>query len=149
MTITINPLQRQDRNEWESLYRGYAEFYKVPMEQSTLDQVWHWIFDSNTEFFAFMAKDNNGNGLGLMHFRAMPSPIRGALVGFLDDMYIIPNARGQGLVDDMFAVLKQQARIKGCPFVRWITAEDNYRGRAVYDRVSSKTHWQTYQMACD
>ena len=30
--------------------------------------------------------------------------------------------------------------------IRWITAEDNYRGRAVYDRVAVKTKWLTYEI---
>ncbi len=30
--------------------------------------------------------------------------------------------------------------------MRWITAEDNYRGRSVYDRVALKTSWITYNI---
>jgi hypothetical protein len=30
--------------------------------------------------------------------------------------------------------------------MRWITAENNYRGRGVYDKLSDKTQWVTYQM---
>ena len=31
--------------------------------------------------------------------------------------------------------------------VRWITADDNYRGRAKYDQHASRTMWITYDMA--
>ena len=34
---------------------------------------------------------------------------------------------------------------QGWPVIRWITAENNYRARALYDRLSDKTHWVTYQ----
>ncbi|WP_238377070.1 hypothetical protein [Neptunomonas antarctica] len=37
----------------------------------------------------------------------------------------------------------------GWPLVRWITAENNYRARSVYDKLATKTHWQTYQLAID
>jgi hypothetical protein len=30
--------------------------------------------------------------------------------------------------------------------IRWITADDNYRGRTVYDRVADKTKWLTYEI---
>ena len=29
---------------------------------------------------------------------------------------------------------------------RWITADDNYRARTLYDRVAKKTAWNTYEI---
>jgi len=31
--------------------------------------------------------------------------------------------------------------------VRWITADDNYRAQALYDKVATRTHWVTYDAA--
>jgi hypothetical protein len=30
--------------------------------------------------------------------------------------------------------------------IRWITADDNYRARAVYDRLGERTKWLTYDI---
>jgi ribosomal protein S18 acetylase RimI-like enzyme len=136
-----------DRSAWEVLYHGYAEFYQVPMNDEILGTVWDWIQDENNPFFGLMAKDENGKVLGLMHCRQMPSPLRGALVGFLDDLFVSPDARGQGVVEALYDALNTLGKEQGWPFIRWITAEDNYRGRAVYDKLSDKTGWVTYQMA--
>lgn len=146
MKIVVSELSLQDRVEWEALYYGYAEFYKVPMNQEILDNVWSWIFDKNNAFYALVAKDDTGRYLGLMHYRAMPSPLRGKRVGFLDDLFIKPEFRGNGIVDALYEALKRSALDKGWPFIRWITAENNYRGRGVYDKLSDKTQWVTYQM---
>lgn len=145
MKIVVNELSVQDKAQWQALYRGYAEFYKVPMNQDVLDTVWSWIFDENNAFYALVAKDDAGQCLGLMHYRAMPSPLRGQWVGFLDDLFIKPECRGQGIVEVLYESLNESAVDKGWPFVRWITAENNYRGRGVYDKLSDKTHWVTYQ----
>ncbi len=147
MTLTVNNISRQDRTRWQALYHGYAEFYQVPMNDEILDTVWGWIHDESHPFFGLIAKDAAGNALGFMHCRQMASPLRGALVGFLDDLFVTPDARGQGVVEALYDSLRELARRQGWPFVRWITAEDNYRGRAVYDRLSDKTDWVTYQMA--
>jgi hypothetical protein len=64
------------------------------MDQVILDTVWSWIFDEDNEFYALVAKNGSDKYLGLMHYRAMPSPLRGALIGFLDDLYVKPEARG-------------------------------------------------------
>jgi len=76
----------------------------------------------------------------------MPSPLRGKTVGFLDDLFVDPAARGNGVVDALFEALNREADARGWPFVRWITADDNYRGRSVYDKLAKKTQWNTYQM---
>ncbi|GAA5315156.1 MAG: GNAT family N-acetyltransferase [Candidatus Pelagadaptatus aseana] len=149
MDITVEPLTEDDRSQWQQLYRAYADFYEMPMDQQILDRVWGWIFDQGNAFYCQVAKTDSGLLLGLMHFRAMPSPLRGATVGFLDDLYVSPEHRGSGVVDALFAALQQQADDRGWPFVRWITADDNYRGRGVYDKVANKTQWVTYQMAVE
>lgn len=147
MKIIVCELDLHDKSQWQGLYRSYAQFYKVPMDEKTLDTVWAWIFDQKQEFYALVAKDESGTCLGLMHYRAMPSPLRGTWVGFLDDLFIQPEHRGQGIVDALYQALNDSAAQKGWPFVRWITADNNYRGRAVYDKLSEKTQWVTYQMA--
>jgi len=147
MTISVARLETADRAAWEVLYYGYAEFYQVPMNDQILDTVWGWIHDDSNPFYGLIAKDANGKALGLMHCRQMASPLRGALVGFLDDLFVSPDARGQGVVEKLYAALNELGKQRGWPFIRWITAEDNYRGRAVYDKLSEKTHWVTYQMA--
>lgn len=146
MNIQVVDLQEQDKSAWQLLYQAYADFYQVPMSQQILDEVWSWIHDANSTFFGKMAKNENGEALGMMHFREMPSPLRGAHAGFLDDLFVKPEFRGEGVVDALFEELKRQAESKAWPFVRWITADNNYRGRAVYDRVAQKTKWQTYQL---
>ena len=146
MSVTVTPLAQDDRAQWETLYHGYAEFYHMPMTAETLDTLWSWIFDDANPFYSLIAKNSDGEAVGLMHYRAMPSPIRGAIVGFLDDLFVKPEQRGQGVVDALFKALNDSAKAQGWPFVRWITADDNYRGRGVYDKLSDKTHWVTYQM---
>jgi GNAT superfamily N-acetyltransferase len=147
--ISVTALSVEDREQWQRLYYGYADFYQVPMNQTILDAVWSWIFDDAQEFYALIAKDYMGNAIGFMHYREMLSPLRGAAVGFLDDLYVDSVMRGSGVVELLFAELNEAAKERGWPLVKWITAENNYRARAVYDKLAIKTHWQTYQLATD
>ena len=146
MGVTVSALRADERRAWEGLYRGYAEFYKMPMNDEILGRVWSWIFDAETPFYALVARSQDGALAGFMHYREMPSPLRGREVGFLDDLFVDPNARGNGAVDALFEALSSEAAEQGWPIVRWITADDNYRARSVYDRLAKKTHWVTYQL---
>ncbi len=146
MTISVTPLQKEDRKDWQTLYQGYADFYQVPMTDAILDQVWSWIFDKDFAFFALIAKDDRGKAIGLMHAREMPSPLRGKMVGFLDDLFVDPDYRGSGCVQALYEALDQLGQQRAWPFIRWITAENNYRARNLYDKIAEKTPWLTYQM---
>jgi len=94
MMVTVTNIELADRGDWELLYHGYAEFYQVPMNEQILDTVWDWIHDTDNPFFGLIARNADDKALGLMHCRQMPSPLRGALVGFLDDLFVDPEARG-------------------------------------------------------
>ena len=36
----IREIQLKDKNQWEKLYKGYADFYKVEMNDKILQTVW-------------------------------------------------------------------------------------------------------------
>ena len=144
--MRVESLKINDKEQWRKLYQGYADFYKMPMNDDILDTVWSWIFDEENKFYAIGARSSQGNLVGFMHFREMPSPLRGSLIGFLDDLYVHPDYRGSGVVQSLFKELKSLAQKNYWPYVRWITASDNQRARAVYDKISGTIDFVTYQM---
>ena len=46
----------------------------------------------------------------------------------------------------MIAGIEALGRARGWSVIRWITAADNARARAVYDRVAVETPWVTYDI---
>lgn len=146
MTVTVRRLADGDRAAWEGLYAGYAEFYRVTQTPEMRARVWRWIFDPTHEVEAFVAEDDGGHILGLAHFRAFARPLSASTGGFLDDLFVTPGARGQGAADALIDALAAEGRARGWTVIRWITAEDNYRARAVYDRMAERTKWVTYDI---
>ena len=110
--MRVESLKINDKKQWCELYQGYADFYKMPMNDDILDTVWSWIFDEENKFYAIGARSSQGNLVGFMHFREMPSPLRGSLIGFLDDLYVHPDHRGSGVVQSLFKELKSLAERK-------------------------------------
>ena len=119
------------------------------MNNEILDTVWNQIFDEDVAFYDLVANNEEKRPVGLMHFREMASPLRGKNVGFLDDLFVVPmESRGTGVEDEMFQKLTAESTDNGWPFVRQIKAENNYRGRGVYDRIAENTKQVTYQHEC-
>ncbi|NEY91939.1 GNAT family N-acetyltransferase [Tabrizicola oligotrophica] len=143
--MLIRPPVAADRPDWERLYAGYAAFYKVAQTPEMRATVWTWLFDPSHQTRGLVA-EHQGRLIGLAHFRPFARPLSASTGGFLDDLFVDPAARGSGAADALIAAIADEGRKLGWTVIRWITAEDNYRARALYDRVAEKTRWATYDI---
>jgi hypothetical protein len=130
---------------WLSLYKLYAEFYNTSLSKSGIKTTWEWLIDTNHPCTGIVVLEDNLL-VGLAHFREMPSPLRGTNIGFLDDLFVLPEKRGGKVVTLLIEELKKGAIEKNWGIIRWITQDNNYRARNLYDKISQKTDWNTYEM---
>jgi GNAT superfamily N-acetyltransferase len=145
-TPSILPVALHHRAAWDRLYAGYADFYRVTQTPEMRDRVWSWLHDPAHEVNGLIA-ESDGVPVGLAHWRCFARPLSASTGCFLDDLFVDPAARGQRVADALILHLGAMARARGWSVVRWITADDNYRGRGVYDRVAKRTMWITYDHA--
>ena len=144
--VVVRPVADGDREAWNTLYRGYRDFYRKPHDPAVLDTVWCWLMDPAHETRGLLA-ERDGEPLGLAHFRRFARPIDGAHGLYLDDLFTAPAARGAGAGSAILRRLAEVARDEGASLVRWITAEDNRTARSLYDRLARQTPWVTYDLA--
>lgn len=142
----VRAVREEDRPQWDSLYAGYAEFYGVAQTPAMRDTVWSWLHDEGAEVRGLVAEGEEGRLVGLTHFRPFARPLSATTGCFLDDLFVHPEARGLRVADALIAAVREVAKQNGWSVVRWITADDNYRARGVYDRVAAKTDWVTYDI---
>jgi GNAT superfamily N-acetyltransferase len=145
-TFRIRPVAPQDRAGWDDLYQGYADFYRVTQTPAMRDTVWGWLHDPAALQEGLVAEAPDGTLIGLAHYRPFARPLSATTGGFLDDLFVAPAARGSGAAEALIAELKAIAARRGWSVLRWITAKDNARARALYDRVATRTHWVTYDL---
>jgi len=134
-----------DRAQWGVLYAGYAAFYGVEQTEAMRERVWGWINDPAHEVEALVA-EADGRLVGMAHFRPFARPLSASTGGFLDDLFVAPEARGSGAAPALIDALADEGRARGWSVVRWITADDNARARALYDRMATATRWVTYDL---
>ena len=146
MGNAVRLLREEDRPDWERLYEGYAAFYKVTQTPEMRQTVWSWIMDPSKEVEGLAALDEAGTLHGIAHFRPFARPLSATVGGFLDDLFVDPRTRGLGVADALLNRLKEEGLRREWSVIRWITAEDNYRARAVYDRLAERTKWITYDI---
>ena len=146
MSVQIRPIMASDRSVWDRLFAGYATFYKVDQTDEMRDRVFGWLMDAEHTSNGLVAEDAKGEVIGFAHYRPFVSQLSARTNGFLDDLYVDPTSRGSGAAEALINAVGDIARDKGWGVVRWITADDNYRGRGVYDKLATRTMWISYDM---
>lgn len=143
--VRVRPVRGGDFDRWRVLYRGYAEFYAEPQTDEMVERVWSWLLDPAHEVQGLVAEDHR-DLIGLAHYRQFARPLAASIGCYLDDLFVDPGRRGGGAADLLLQELARLATLNGWSVVRWITADDNYRGRSKYDRYATRTPWITYDM---
>ena len=143
--LRVRPVHEDDFEQWRALYGKYAAFYRVEQSDDMVRQAWTWLCDPTHEVSGLVVEDDRHTLLGLAHFRPFARPLSATIGCFLDDLFVDPAARGTGAADLMLTELSRIASTQ-LEAVRWITADDNYRGRGKYDQYASRTTWVTYDM---
>ena len=141
----IREIQLKDKEQWEKLYRGYANFYKVEMNDKILQTVWKWLNDNSHELKG-IGYEANGKIIGLAHYRKLLSPLKGKYIGYLDDIFVDPEYRGQKIGEKLLDKIKEISKANNWNLVRWQTDEDNLRAKKLYDKVAIKTKKNVYEL---
>ena len=141
----IREIKFSDKEEWKDLYRGYADFYKVEMNEEILKTVWGWLHDKSHDVKGIVYEHEN-KIVGFAHYRRMPRPLRGKYIGFLDDIYVEPKQRGKKIGEKLIYALNKISKKNNWDLIRWITQDNNRRAKSLYDRVAKKTSWSLYEL---
>ena len=143
--MIIRAVMAADHAAWQQLYAGYAAFYGVTQTDEMRAVVWGWLMDADHGTEGLVA-ELDGVVVGLAHYRAFARPLSASVGGFLDDLFVSAEARGSGAAEALVEGVAEIGRARGWTLIRWITAEDNYRARGLYDRVAEKAKWVTYDI---
>lgn len=146
MTLAIRDAAPADEGAWRALWAGYLAFYRVTLAPEITTHTWGRMMDPTGTLKARLAC-LDGRVVGFaMHLHHASSWVIGADC-YLEDLFVAPEARGQGiaraLIDDLVAL----ARAKGWHRLYWHTDQDNADARRLYDSYVQADGHIRYRMA--
>ena len=144
MTVSIRRLEEADRNRWQDLFLDYFEFYEVTVPDNGFDQVWRWIFDPHNDFWCNLAVNDDGRIIGFAHYQLWHSTLTASMACYLADLFVEPPARGIGAGRLLIDSVMTFARDEGLSSVDWLTQDNNYAGRQLYDSYQPKSDFIFY-----
>ena len=137
--LEICDIQQKHYEVWIELYHKYAEYYQVDIPKDNFDLTWKWLTSENYPFWGILA-DVDSKIVGFAHFRSLPSPLDSCEVGFLDDLFVLQEYRGKKIGYSLIEKVHQIGKSKNWPYINWITKDDNYTARTLYDKISTKNY---------
>jgi len=144
MELHIAPPTAGDRADWERLARGYKEFYKTIVPDSGYAATWDRLLREK-EVFALGAW-SDGKLVGIAH-SLFHTTIWTPTTCYLQDLFVDPSARGQGVARALIERVATIARERGAQRLYWHTQEHNATARALYDKLAKFNGFVRYDFA--
>jgi GNAT superfamily N-acetyltransferase len=82
--------------------------------------------------------------LGFAHFFDLPEIVFARRCGALDDLFVRPSARRQGVAQALIEGLTAIGRSRGWSHLRWIVPETDQAAIALYERIAARAPWRSY-----
>lgn len=128
------------------LMRGYCDFYESsPPDDALLTMSRALIAAPDCEGVQFIAYDSDRRGLGFATIFWLWSTTRAARIGLMNDLFVVPDARGRRVGERLIEHCVEAVRKRGAARLQWQTALDNRTAQALYDRVGgARERWLDY-----
>jgi GNAT superfamily N-acetyltransferase len=147
-SFLIRAVEPADFESWKPLWDGYNAFYgregatALPAEIS--NRTWARFFDPYEPVHALVA-EQEGRLLGLVHYIFHRSTISLTTNCYLQDLFTLESARGQGVGRALIEEVYRRTQIAGSSRVYWHTHETNATAMQLYDKVAENSGFVVYR----
>jgi GNAT superfamily N-acetyltransferase len=142
--LVIRPLNPDERSAWEPLWQGYLTFYESQVSTETTDVLWKRLHDAGEPMFVLGAF-SGGRLVGIVQYLFHRSCWTIGDYCYLQDLFVLPEARGLGAGRALIEAVERAARAQGASRVHWLTKEDNHAARALYDKLADRSGFIQYR----
>jgi GNAT superfamily N-acetyltransferase len=136
--VEVRPARTDEIEEMLPLIRAYCEFYETEPDDQGLRSMFETLISEPSQGAIFIARDG-GRAVGFAALDWKWSSLKAARIGYLEDLFVDPEARGRGIADALIEVCAERCRELGMPALEWLTAPDNHRAQKVYNRTGAES----------
>jgi GNAT superfamily N-acetyltransferase len=150
--IILRPPAPEEFERWLKLWDGYNAFYgrsgptALPADITRI--TWQRFFDPASPVHACIAV-RGGHFLGLVHYLYHLSTTAQGPSCYLQDLFTVEEARGQGIGSALIRHVYAEAKRAGASCVYWQTHETNGTARRLYDTLSAHSGFLVYETCLD
>ena len=142
--MTFVPLDRLSFPTWQSLWLEYLGSRAPDGDVRTQEATFARLTDPSVNLHGIAAM--NEQAIGFAHFYYHPSTWTTSENCCLQDLYVVPSARGQRLGKTLIQAVGAIAKRQGCSVLHWQTRESNVAAQAVYAQLAARTDFISYRL---
>jgi GNAT superfamily N-acetyltransferase len=135
--VEVRPAREDEIDELMPLMRAYCEFYESDPPDEGVEEMLRTLITDPSQGAVFIARQD-GKAVGVANLDWKWSSLKGAKVGYLEDLFVDPDARGSGTADALIRICADRCRELGMPALLWATMPDNHRAQKVYNRSGAE-----------
>ena len=143
--LSVRALRADDEPQWRALWTDYLAFYETSVTEEVYASTFARLLGPDIRDFNALVAERDGRLLGLTHYLFHRHAWRIEEVCYLQDLYALPEARGQGVGRALIEAVYAAADAHGAPAVYWLTQDFNLTARKLYDRIGRLTPFVKYQ----
>lgn len=143
--LIVRALRAEDEPAWRDLWTAYLAFYESSVEPPVYASTFARLLGDDPRDFSALVAERDGRLVGLTHYLFHRHAWKIADVCYLQDLYAVPEARGQGVGRALIEAVYEAADAHGAASVYWLTQEFNHTARRLYDRIGTVTPFIKYQ----
>ena len=136
--IEIRQARTDEIEEMLPMIRAYCEFYETEPNEQGIRTMFETLITDPGQGVVFIARAD-GKAVGFATLDWKWSSLKGARIGYLEDLFVDPGTRGKGIADALIEVCATRCRELGMPALEWMTAPDNHRAQKVYNRTGAES----------
>ncbi|MFC3692695.1 GNAT family N-acetyltransferase [Chenggangzhangella methanolivorans] len=149
MSLDIRALTPDDADLFAPLLAAYSDALLGREAPSAPDEPYARKLLSDEEPVANVAGAFlDGRLVGFALYYDLPEAISGLRAGQLDDLYVRPDARGNGVAQKLIAGLVEEGERLGWMHLRWMVPEKN-PAAALYERIAEAAPWRNFVIKID
>jgi GNAT superfamily N-acetyltransferase len=130
------------------LLRAYCDFYEVEPRDDRLVSLCRALVDDPGEGSQLLARDDETAApLGFATLFWTWQTLDAARIGVMNDLYVVPEARGRGVGRALIESCRAACRRRGIGKLAWETAPDNETAQRLYDSLGAESSsWLAYEI---
>jgi GNAT superfamily N-acetyltransferase len=142
--MIIRPLAAADRQSWEPLWQGYLEFYAANVAPEVSDVTFARLTGGREPMGGFLATDDDV-AVGIAHWIIHRSCCTIGDYCHLQDLFVAPGRRGDGIGRKLIETVYGKARALDCSRVHWLTQVTNTGAMRLYDGIADRSGFVQYR----
>jgi ribosomal protein S18 acetylase RimI-like enzyme len=142
----IRPARPKDEAAWRRMWADFIKEGPEPCSAEAPSSVWQGVLDPHSPYSMLLAVDGQEKPQGFVLYLTHPWSWSTKRACYLLDLYVAPEARGQGkgrlLIDTLAALGKREGWLK----IYWMTQANNAMAQRLYDKVAKRSPLVRYDL---